>query len=86
MSQALINEIKEQGGALGTNAAAKQAVEVVTRAIRSLANRNEKVTIRDFGTFKVQHRAARTGRNPRTGEPLPIAAKDVLTFKASGQA
>lgn len=37
--------------------------------------------LRGFGTFKVIERKARTGRNPRTGEPIEIPAKKAITFK-----
>lgn len=46
----------------------------------SLAQGNEAVFI-GFGTFKVTHREARTGRNPKTGEPIDIAASNTVTFK-----
>ena len=47
----------------------------------SLQNGNE-VRLVGFGTFKVSDRAARTGRNPRTGESIQIKASKVPTFKA----
>ena len=59
--------------------AALQAVE--TGVIDTLANGGE-VTLIGFGTFKVTDRAARTGRNPKTGEAITIAAAKVPTFKA----
>ena len=59
--------------------AALQAVE--TSVIDTLANGGE-VTLIGFGTFKVTDRAARTGRNPKTGEAITIAAAKVPTFKA----
>ena len=59
--------------------AALQAVE--TGVIDTLANGGE-VTLIGFGTFKVTDRAARTGRNPKTGEEIQIAASKVPTFKA----
>ena len=59
--------------------AALQAVE--TAVIDTLANGGE-VTLIGFGTFKVTDRAARTGRNPKTGEEIQIAASKVPTFKA----
>ena len=42
-----------------------------------------KVAIAGFGTFETRHRAARTGRNPATGESIQIAAKNVAAFKAA---
>ena len=59
--------------------AALQAVE--TSVIDTLSNGGE-VTLIGFGTFKVTDRAARTGRNPKTGEEIQIVASKVPTFKA----
>ena len=59
--------------------AALQAFE--TSVIDTLANGGE-VTLIGFGTFKVTDRAARTGRNPKTGEEIQIGASKVPTFKA----
>ena len=59
--------------------AALQALE--TSIIDELANGGE-VALTGFGTFKVTERAARTGRNPKTGETLEIAASKVPSFKA----
>lgn len=59
--------------------AALQAFE--TSIIDELANGGE-VALTGFGNFKVTERAARTGRNPKTGESLEIAASKVPSFKA----
>ena len=59
--------------------AALQAFE--TSVIDTLANGGE-VTLIGFGTFKVTDRAARTGRNPKTGEEIQFVASKVPTFKA----
>ena len=48
--------------------------------IESLA-RGETVELRNFGIFKVKSRKGRMGRNPRTGESVPIPEKKVVTFK-----
>jgi len=53
-------------------------IEVVTRALK----KNDKVSLVGFGTFAVRKRAARTGRNPKTNEPIKIAASKNPTFKA----
>lgn len=60
--------------------AALQALE--TTVIDELANGGE-VALVGFGTFKVTDRAARIGRNPKTGEEIQIKASKVPTFKAS---
>ncbi|MBO5005109.1 MAG: HU family DNA-binding protein [Clostridia bacterium] len=44
--------------------------------------KGEKVSVAGFGTFKVSKRAARTGRNPQTGETIKIAASNSVSFKA----
>ena len=75
----LIKHIASQAGLTQTQAtAALQAVE--TGVIETLTNGGE-VTLVGFGTFKVTDRAARIGRNPKTGEELQIAASKVPTFK-----
>lgn len=43
--------------------------------------RGEKVELRGFGSFRLRHRKARTGRNPKTGEPVEVPAKVVAYFK-----
>ena len=44
--------------------------------------RGERVELRGFGAFTIKHRDARTGRNPRTGEAVPVEEKSVPFFKA----
>jgi len=53
-------------------------VEVVTKALK----KNDKVSLVGFGTFSIRKRAARQGRNPKTGAVLKIAASKNPTFKA----
>lgn len=53
-------------------------LETITETLRQ----GEDVTLTGFGTFHVKQRAARTGRNPRTGESVAIAASRVPAFKA----
>jgi DNA-binding protein HU-beta len=61
---------------------AGDALESLTGAIKSSLKRGKKVTIPGFGTFTVTRRKARTGRNPRTGEILKIAASKLPKFRA----
>ena len=61
---------------------ASRAVEAVTPAIADELSKGGQVAIVGFGTFQVKHRAARTGRNPKTGEALQIPASNVPSFKA----
>ncbi|MBJ9952179.1 HU family DNA-binding protein [Acinetobacter baumannii] len=76
----LIEHIAQSAGLNKTQAtAALQAVE--TGVIDALANGGT-VELKGFGTFKVNQRAARKGRNPKTGEELQIAAVNAPVFKA----
>ncbi|NIP71908.1 MAG: HU family DNA-binding protein [Gammaproteobacteria bacterium] len=65
-----------------SKAAATRAVDAVFDAVTNSLKGGDQVTIVGFGTFQVRERAARTGRNPRTGETLNIAAAKVPSFKA----
>ncbi|NNF95501.1 MAG: HU family DNA-binding protein [Halobacteria archaeon] len=76
----LIDTVAE--GADISKAAATRAVDTLLDSIsKSLAN-GDQVALVGFGTFSVKDRAARTGRNPRTGEPIDIPAAKVPGFKA----
>ncbi len=65
-----------------SKAAATRAVDTVLESITNTLKNGEQVALIGFGTFSVKDRAARTGRNPRTGEPLEIPAAKVPSFKA----
>ena len=58
------------------------AVNAVLNTITEALKADEKVQLVGFGSFEVKHRAERTGLNPRTKEPVTIAASKVPTFKA----
>ena len=58
------------------------AVEAVFAAISEALEKGDKVQLIGFGTFDVSERAAREGRNPRTGETMKIAASKAPRFKA----
>jgi integration host factor subunit beta len=57
-------------------------VSTVFDEISAALSRGERVELRGFGAFTVKHRDARTGRNPRTGEAVPVDEKAVPFFKA----
>ncbi len=62
---------------------AEKAVKALTDAIEAeLVKKGGKVQLVGFGTFEVAERAARDGRNPKTGEPMPIPASKTPRFKA----
>jgi nucleoid DNA-binding protein len=60
----------------------QQIVEDVFELMTEALCRGEKIDLRGFGTFSVKESAARTGRNPQTGEPIQIAARKKTGFKA----
>ncbi|MCT8974426.1 MULTISPECIES: HU family DNA-binding protein [Microbaculum] len=63
-------------------AQAAGAVDAVLDAITGALKSGDEVKIAGFGTFSVAERAASTGRNPKTGEPIQIAATKLPKFKA----
>ena len=65
-----------------SKAAASRALDGTITAITEALKKGENVTLVGFGTFIVRDRAARTGRNPRTGEAIEIKASKSPGFKA----
>ena len=65
-----------------SKSAAERAVDALIGAVKSSLKKGEMVTLVGFGTFNVSHRKARSGRNPRTGESLKIAAAKAPKFRA----
>ena len=61
---------------------AEKALNAALDALTSAMVRGEKISLVGFGTFEVRERAAHTGRNPRTGEAIEIAASKAPAFKA----
>lgn len=76
----LIESVAETGDL--TKAAAARAVDSVIEAVTDALRRGDQVAIVGFGTFSVRERAARTGRNPQTGEEIKISASKNPLFKA----
>jgi len=64
-----------------SKAAASRAVDAFTEIVSNSLRRGDPVTLVGFGTFTVRERAARGGRNPRTGEPIHIRASRLPVFK-----
>ena len=62
-------------------AAAGRAVDAMVEAITGALKSDDQVVLVGFGTFSVKERAARTGRNPQTGQPIEIAAAKIPSFK-----
>ncbi|MFH1487673.1 MAG: HU family DNA-binding protein [Pseudomonadota bacterium] len=75
----LVNEVAK---VVSTKKEAQEAVDCVFSAITKALKKKDAVTLVGFGTFKVDKRKARTGRNPQTGEAIKIKAKNVPKFSA----
>ncbi|MFK8067050.1 MAG: HU family DNA-binding protein [Gammaproteobacteria bacterium] len=65
-----------------SKASAARAVDAVVESITTTLKKGDTVALLGFGSFLVRDRAARSGRNPRTGETIKIKASKVPTFKA----
>lgn len=65
-----------------SKADATRAVDAVVDNITETLRKGDSVTLVGFGTFEVRERAARTGRNPQTGETIQIKASKAPAFKA----
>lgn len=75
----LIDHIAKQADI--SKAAAGRALEAIVGGIRTSLRKGNSVTLVGFGTFAVGKRAARTGRNPRTGDSIKIKAAKVPKFR-----
>lgn len=75
----LVDSIAQSGL---TKEQAAKAVNAFTESVQGALQRGDDVVLVGFGTFSVKERAARTGRNPKTGEEIQIAAGKVPSFKA----
>jgi nucleoid DNA-binding protein len=75
----LVNEVAK---VTGTKKEAQAAVDCVFDTITNALKNRDQVTVVGFGAFKVSHRKARTGRNPKTGEAIMIKASNVPKFVA----
>ena len=60
----------------------KRIVQKTFDVIIESLMRSEKVELRNFGVFKIKERKARFGRNPRTGESVPVPPRKVVVFKS----
>ena len=75
----LVAKVAEKSGV--TQKDAEKAVAGIFAAVQEALAAGDKVQVLGFGTFEVKERAARTGRNPQTGEELQIAASKNPSFK-----
>jgi DNA-binding protein HU-beta len=79
----LIESIQNALGKDATKRSADEALDAVLNSIAKGVKKDKKVQIIGFGTFEVKKRAARMGRNPKTGESMKIAASKSVGFKPS---
>lgn len=59
----------------------KKIVQKTLDYIVDALSRGEKIELRNFGVFKIKQRKSRTGRNPRTGQVVPVPPRKVVVFK-----
>ena len=77
----LVDKIAEKKPSL-TRKQVEVIVNTVLDGIKDALSREDKVEIRGFGSFRVRHRRAKEGRNPKTGETVSVPPKKVPFFKA----
>ena len=82
MTRAQLTEAVYQEVGLSRNESA-ELVETVLEEIATALERGEMVKISSFGSFSVRSKGQRVGRNPKTGEEVPILPRRVLVFRAS---
>ena len=82
VTRARLSEAVYQEVGLSRNESAELVESVITEISRAL-ERGEIVKISSFGSFAVRHKGQRIGRNPKTGQEVPISPRRVLVFRAS---
>lgn len=78
----IIDAVYEKVGGFSKKEAA-EVVEAVFDTMKEVLADGKKIKISGFGNFVVRAKKQRIGRNPQTGQPIPISARRVLTFKPS---
>ncbi len=82
MTKAELIEKMAKDSGVSKAAAAKALDSFTTNVTKALKKKDGKVTLVGFGTFSKTRRKARKGRNPQTGEPIKIKARNSVKFKA----
>ena len=77
----MVELVYEQIGVSKREAA--RIVETIFDIVKETLERGENVKISGFGSFNIQHKKPRRGRNPQTGEEITISARRILSFKVS---
>ena len=78
--------VEQVAGAVGPSVTRRECglmVDAFLDAVKEALAQGDGIELRGFGTFKVRHRKAHTGRNPRTGEAVEVPARDVPVFRPS---
>jgi DNA-binding protein HU-beta len=78
----LVNVVQKELGREVSKAAAERALDAVLNSIKKGVQSGGQVQLVGFGTFRVSKRAARLGRNPKTGEQIQIKASKTVRFSA----
>ena len=81
-TRADLTEAVSQGAGL-SRSESSQLVESVLESVAQALERGETVKLSSFGTFQTRDKRERVGRNPKTGEEVPITPRRVLTFRPS---
>ena len=81
--QTLIEAMAAKSGL--TKADSSRALEAFMSTVAETLKKGDKISLTGFGTFQTTKRAAREGRNPRTGEVVKIAARKSVSFKAGSK-
>lgn len=79
----LVEQITDAIGPGITKKDCALVVDGLLNAVKQALADQEHIELRGFGTFKTRHRKARMARNPRTGEPVEVPARNVPVFKPS---
>lgn len=78
----IIESVYEKVGGFSKKEAS-EIVEAIFETMKDCVAKGEKIKISGFGNFVVRAKKERVGRNPQTGEPIPISARRVLKFNQS---
>lgn len=79
----LIETVADLMGTSRSNA--KRFLDTLTDVVANTLQNGEKITIPGFGTFAIEKKSARMGRDPRNGAPIKIAAKNVVKFRPGAE-
>jgi len=66
-----------------TKQEAEKGVNIFFNTLKDAIKKGEEIELRGFGSFRIRKRGSRSGRNPRTGEPVKVPSKKVIYFKPS---